>query len=468
MTPFQRGKALKQAFERRREPSPDPGRAPATETPASPFARMWRFRQKEAETRRLENGTELTGRFTEDRLNGCGLMLFPDGRRYEGDFREGRLHGHGTMRYPSGAVYSGHFRDNRRHGLGTMTFANGFRYEGHFRANRCHGHGSLYFPDGTEYNGQFERGRFNGRGVLVFPDGSRYEGGFREDRRHGRGIMTFPNGFNYQGLFADNRPHGHGRMTYPGGTRYEGQLRAGKCHGFGELIYPDGTRYEGQFRKGRYHGHGRLTYPDGTVYEGAFENDRRHGRGTVTRPDKAAQEGHFVNGNRLSDHPFGKHPADRLAAAAPNPEGNDPLLEMDLSDCRLREDEPEKETERGPQTPGPPSVNRSSLRHRTSDGHYVTSKEEIIVDNWLYMTGLRHVHRKRLPVAEEIYATFYLPEGRVCLEYQRENEGAEENERKRRIFEDNHFNLIEIRDEDFQNLDDVLSEKLLSCGIRPL
>ncbi len=457
MSPFQRGKALKKEFERRRDASPSP-----IDDNGLPFSRIIKLRRTDAETRRRDDGAEPTGRF----VDGYGVKVFPDGRRYEGDFREGAFEGQGTMTFPSGAVYTGRFRNGKRHGLGAMTFANGFRYEGHFRENRSHGYGALFFPDGTEYHGQFENGRFNGRGVLTFPDGGRYEGCFRDDRRHGLGTMTFPNGFKYEGQFADNRADGHGTLTYPGGARYVGQLKAGKCHGYGEMVYADGARYEGRFETGRYNGRGRLTYPDGTVYEGGFENDRRHGKGTVTLPGGGTETGHFVKGERLSDNPMGKKRTGKLTVVGKKPEESALLLDLDLPDFKLREDEPGKKTVgRKPRERSKP---RRRSGHRTSDGHYVTSKEEIIVDNWLYMTGVRHVHEKRLPLEEEIYATFYLPEGRVCLEYWGESDRPEEKERKRRIFKNNHFNLIELRDEDFYNLDDVLSQKLLSCGIRAI
>ncbi len=448
MTPFQRGKSLKREFQRKRRTVPSPDEEPTSESPASPFARIRPFRPKDAETRRRGDGAELTGRFTDGRLDGCGVMVFPDGRRYEGEFKAGALEGHGTLFYPSGAVYVGRFRRNKRHGQGDMTFASGFRYEGHFRQGRCHGYGSLYFPDGAVYHGQFENGRFNGRGDLSFPDGARYEGQFRDDRRHGPGTLILPNGFKYDGQFANNRPEGRGEMTYPGGASYVGRLKAGKCHGYGRLVYGNGARYEGEFKEGYYHGQGRLTFPDGTVQEGKFHNDQLQNQGTVARPDGKT----------------GKKQTGKMAVVGKKPEQSVFLLDMDMEDLWLREDEPEKEADlRAPEQPG-----RKRSRHRTSDGHFVASKEEIIVDNWLYMTGVRHAHGKRLPLEEEIYVTFYLPEGRVCLECRGGSERSEEKERKRRLFKNNHFNLIELRDEDFYNLDDILSQKLLACGIRAL
>lgn len=437
MTPFQRGKALKKKLDLKKTASQQiaPG-----------------FPQKDVETRRREDGVEFTGRFKNGKLNGVGVMVFPDGRRYKGDFRDGVMEGNGIMEHPSGAVYEGQFKRNKRHGMGVMTFADGFKYKGHFREGKSDGRGSLYFPDGATYHGQFENGRFNGHGELTFPDGAWYKGQFKDDRRHGPGVMTLPNGFKYDGQFVNNRPEGHGELTYPGGASYTGRLKAGKCHGYGRLIYGNGLRYEGYFKEGRYHGNGRLIYPDGTIYEGWFQDDQLQDHATITRP----------NGEVENISPG------KIAVVGKKPEESAFLIDIDIRDLRLQEEAPDEKSAHLPPPPGPLSENTPQFRHRTADGHFVGSKEEVIIDNWLYMAGIRHVPGKRLPLEEDVYVGFYLPEGRLCLEYWPESGEAKDRNWKRRVYQNNHFNLIELKDEDFYNLDDVLSQKLLSCGIRAI
>jgi hypothetical protein len=46
---------------------------------------------------------------------------------------------------------------------------------------------------------------------------------------------------------------------------------------------------------------------------------------------------------------------------------------------------------------------------RTIDGHYVRSRAELLIDNWLYHAGIIHAYEKRLPIEEDIYSDFYLP-----------------------------------------------------------
>jgi hypothetical protein len=108
-------------------------------------------------------------------------------------------------------------------------------------------------------------------------------------------------------------------------------------------------------------------------------------------------------------------------------------------------------------------------KHRTADGHYVRSKAEMLIDNWLYMSEIVHAYERKLPIEEDLYCDFYLPVGKVYIEYW----GYEENEKyltrkkeKLRIYQKYDFNLIELTDSDIQNLDDILPKKLLKFGIQ--
>ena len=56
-------------------------------------------------------------------------------------------------------------------------------------------------------------------------------------------------------------------------------------------------------------------------------------------------------------------------------------------------------------------------KHRTTDGHFVRSKAEMIIDNWLYMAGIVHAYERKLPIEEDVYSDFYIPAGKVYIEY---------------------------------------------------
>jgi len=63
------------------------------------------------------------------------------------------------------------------------------------------------------------------------------------------------------------------------------------------------------------------------------------------------------------------------------------------------------------------NINKDNFRekfeakHRSIDGHYVRSKAEMLIDNWLYQYGLVHAYERKLPIDEDVYCDFYIPSG---------------------------------------------------------
>lgn len=108
-------------------------------------------------------------------------------------------------------------------------------------------------------------------------------------------------------------------------------------------------------------------------------------------------------------------------------------------------------------------------KHRTSDGHYVRSKGELIIDNWLYMAGLVHAYERKLPIEEEVYSNFYLPSGKVYIQFWGSDAGPVDTvtkQAKRRIYIDHGFNLIEIESDEIEKLDQLLAHSLRKFGIK--
>lgn len=108
-------------------------------------------------------------------------------------------------------------------------------------------------------------------------------------------------------------------------------------------------------------------------------------------------------------------------------------------------------------------------KHRAADGHYVRSRAEMLIDNWLYMSEIVHAYERRLPVEEEVYCDFYLPVGKVYIEFwglENDEKYVERKKEKLKVYTKYGFNLIELVDSDIQNLDDLLPKKLLKFGIQ--
>ncbi len=108
-------------------------------------------------------------------------------------------------------------------------------------------------------------------------------------------------------------------------------------------------------------------------------------------------------------------------------------------------------------------------KHRAKDGHYVRSKAELLIDNYLYDSEVVHAYERKLPVEEDIYSDFYIPTKKLYIEfwgYEADNKYSIRKQRKLDIYDKYGFKLIQLTDKEVQNLDDILPRLLLKFGIK--
>ncbi len=118
---------------------------------------------------------------------------------------------------------------------------------------------------------------------------------------------------------------------------------------------------------------------------------------------------------------------------------------------------------------------RFSAKYRATDGHLTRSKAEALIDNWLYVLEIAHAYERKLPIDEEVYSSFYIPHGKVYIEYfgceTNDSYGYDKNcerrkQEKLQIYQKYNLNLIELEDKDIENLDNVLPKLLLKFGVQ--
>ena len=109
------------------------------------------------------------------------------------------------------------------------------------------------------------------------------------------------------------------------------------------------------------------------------------------------------------------------------------------------------------------------VEYRAIDGHFLRSKAEMMIDNWLYMAEITHACERKLPIEEDLSCDFYIPSGKVYIEYW----GYEDNPKylkqkhdKITIYKKYNFNLIELNEFDVQSLDDILPRLLLKFDVQ--
>jgi len=104
---------------------------------------------------------------------------------------------------------------------------------------------------------------------------------------------------------------------------------------------------------------------------------------------------------------------------------------------------------------------------RTMDGHYVRSKSEAIIDDWLYMNEIIHSYEKRLPAEQDLFCDFYLPKGNIYIEHwglDTEQYQAKKKHKKT-IYAEYKLNLIETDEKTIKQIDDFLTKELIKYDI---
>ena len=95
--------------------------------------------------------------------------------------------------------------------------------------------------------------------------------------------------------------------------------------------------------------------------------------------------------------------------------------------------------------------------YRTNDGHYVRSRAELVIANWLFAEGM--AYEKRVPIKEDVYCDFYIPKGKIYIEFWglKDDEAyIKRKEKKIELYKKYNLNLIEIDNDKIGNLDDYL------------
>ncbi|MBR4630514.1 MAG: hypothetical protein IKO57_08750 [Treponema sp.] len=206
-------------------------------------------------------GASYSGSWKDNAFDGFGVL--DAGKvRYSGSWKDGKKSGFGTL-FIGSLRYDGEFAFDRLNGSGVMEYPNGDIYSGNWSDSRREGYGEYFWENGDAYFGGWEDDIQNGEGKILFSSGDAYEGGVTDGRLDGFGIYSFASGGRYEGEFKDNYRDGIGSYFFADGNSYEGEFRNGKMDGTGKFFFSDGSFYDGGFIGGRISGKGSLYIPDG-------------------------------------------------------------------------------------------------------------------------------------------------------------------------------------------------------------
>ena len=106
--------------------------------------------------------------------------------------------------------------------------------------------------------------------------------------------------------------------------------------------------------------------------------------------------------------------------------------------------------------------------YRTNDGHYVRSRAEVIISNWLFGECIAHAYEKRVPIVEDMYCDFYIPKNKIYIEfwgYENDEKYLTRKNKKIELYKKYNLNLIQIDNNTINNIDDFLPKELLRFGL---
>eukprot|EP00920_Eleutheroschizon_duboscqi_P034092 GHVT01081771.1.p1 GENE.GHVT01081771.1~~GHVT01081771.1.p1 ORF type:complete len:507 (+),score=96.26 GHVT01081771.1:1978-3498(+) len=272
---------------------PLPPTAPATLDETSPTLVI----DRHVQDLRSEDGSIYSGGLLANgQRHGPGVLVRPDGSKYEGEFSSGRVDGKGTFTHPSGDVYEGSWKNDQAHGPGKFTHSDGSYYEGSWVADAQEGYGEEHWADKSHFRGHYKGSRKDGYGEFTWAEGAVYCGEFRANGIHGTGTYKWADGRVYTGPWAANHMEGEGLMTWP-----------------------DGRKYEGQYHQDKKEGWGRFTWHDGRAYIGPWDQGKQHGIGVYINANKENKVGEWIQGKRirwLSKNDIAKLPIQSINRAA--------------------------------------------------------------------------------------------------------------------------------------------------------
>jgi len=90
------------------------------------------------------------------------------------------------------STYDGEWFDNKIDGCGVYKWKDGRSYYGEWCQNDMQGYGHYVYADGVQYHGQYSNDKKEGYGQYDWTDGRRYQGWWHKGKQHGFGIYTDP------------------------------------------------------------------------------------------------------------------------------------------------------------------------------------------------------------------------------------------------------------------------------------
>jgi len=119
------------------------------------------------------------------------------------------------------------------------------------------------------------------------------------------------------------------------------------------------------------------------------------------------------------------------------------------------------------------SILDTTHKYKTRDGHYVRSRGEVMIDNYLYSVRVPHAYELELHLSSEKRITpdfcCLTDKGNVYIEFwglEGQPDYDSSMEYKKKLYKEYDLDLIDVRPENLDDLDAYLSRQLAKFGVR--
>lgn len=149
------------------------------------------------------NQIEYLGNWIDDYPNGNGKEIYSDGSTFEGVF----INGHktkGRFAWNDGCSFEGDIDNDMLNGYGVYIWANNKKYEGEWVQGQMTGKGKMLFEDGCVYIGEFLNNQFEGQGQYIWNSKKYYQGNWKKGKQNGSGAY-YKDGILTEGIWSSGK-----------------------------------------------------------------------------------------------------------------------------------------------------------------------------------------------------------------------------------------------------------------------
>lgn len=223
-----------------------------------------------------------------------------DGFIYSGEWKNGKREGLGVLSWKDISKYIGNFSENEVNGFGILYLENEDIYQGYLRKGKADGIGR-YQKKESMYEGYWYNDKQNIFGIEKWPKGSHYIGEFHKGNKEGIGVLNFEGNGIYEGEFKGGSFNGFGSFFFKDGRKYQGMWKNNKKHGFGKITWPDFQTFEGEFFEDKKDGFG-VFYSLKKIYIGMWKESLLEGDAIIIEKGKTKKQ-YWSNGRAIKNHP---------------------------------------------------------------------------------------------------------------------------------------------------------------------